>query len=149
MRKFWLISCAVLLLASWSLAQGNSDEQAIRKLDAEWSAAAQSKDVEKTISFYADDAVFLPDQGPKAEGKAKIKEMWTGLLGTPGLTLTFTPTKIEVSKSKDLAYDVGTYQIVESAEGTPKTTIGKYVVVWKKQADKQWKVVADIYNPDK
>ena len=103
MRKFWLISCAVLLLASWSVAQGNSDEQAIRKLDAEYSPRRKAKNVEKTISFYADDAVFLPDDVTKAEGKAKIKEMWTGLLGTPGLTLTFTPTKIEASSQSGLA----------------------------------------------
>ena len=27
-------------------------------------------------------------------------------------------------------------------------TRGKYVIVWKKQEDGQWKVVADIANPD-
>jgi ketosteroid isomerase-like protein len=36
----------------------------------------------------------------------------------------------------------------QDAEGNPVTTVGKYVTVWKKQADGQWKVVADIFNRD-
>jgi ketosteroid isomerase-like protein len=34
------------------------------------------------------------------------------------------------------------------AGGKPVTTKGKYVVVWKKQADGKWKVIEDIDNPD-
>jgi len=33
--------------------------------------------------------------------------------------------------------------------GTVNTEVGKYVVVWKKQPDKQWKVIADIFIPTK
>lgn len=151
MRKPWLIGCSVLLLASLAPAQkGNTNEEAIRKLDAEWSAAAQNKDVEKSISFYAEDAVFLPTNAPKAEGKAQIRDAWSHLLGLPGVALNFGPTKIEVAKSRDMAYDVGTYELkMNDPQGNPTTEIGKYVVVWKKQPDKQWKVVADIFNPDK
>src|SRR5713101_1660049 len=35
-------------------------EQALRDLDAHWSAAAGAKDLEKTISFYSEDAIVLP-----------------------------------------------------------------------------------------
>jgi uncharacterized protein (TIGR02246 family) len=150
MLRLGLIGCSVLLLASLSVAKGNTDEEAIRKLDAEWSAAAHSKDVEKTISFYAEDGSLLPDSGPKATGMAQIRDAWSHLLGMPGVDLTFAPTKIEVAKSGDMAYDVGTYQLkMNDAQGNPTTQIGKYVVVWKKQADKKWKVMADIFNEDK
>ena len=72
------------------------------------------------------------------------------MLALPGVSLSFVPTSIEVAKSKDMAYDVGTYELkLNDPQGNPTTQIGKYVVVWKKQADKQWKVVADIFNPDK
>jgi uncharacterized protein (TIGR02246 family) len=151
MRKLGLVGCSVLLLASLSLAKKTStDEEAIRKLDAEWSAAAQGKDVEKSVSVYAEDAVFLPNGAPIATGKTQIRDAWSHLLALPGVELKFAPTTIEVAKSKDMAYDVGTYQLkVNDPQGNPTTQIGKYVVVWKKQPDKQWKVVADIFNPDK
>lgn len=151
MRKLWLIGCSVLLLASLAVAKkGASDEEAIRKLDAEWSAAAESKDVDKTVSFYAPDGSMLPANAPKATGQEQIRAVWAHLLTDLKADVTFAPTKIEVAKSGDLAYDVGTYQLkVKDAQGNPVTEIGKFVVVWKKQPDKQWKVMADIFNADK
>jgi uncharacterized protein (TIGR02246 family) len=151
MRKLGLIGCSLLLLASLSLAKkASTDEEAIRKLDAEWSGAVQSKDLEKSVSVYAEDAVFLPSNAPKADGKAQIRDAWSHLLALPGVELKFAPTKIEVAKFKDMAYDVGTYQLkANDPQGNPTIQIGKYVVVWKKQPDKQWKAVADIFNADK
>jgi uncharacterized protein (TIGR02246 family) len=146
---------AVLILAGIGISFAqmsarSADEQAIRKLDKEWSAAAQSKDVAKTVSYYADDGSAFPYNAPIATGKEQIQKVWTGLTSLPGYSLTFAPTKIEVAKAGDLAYDVGTFELtVNDADGKPSTHIGKYVVVWKKQADKQWKVVADIFNTDK
>ena len=151
MCKRWLVGCCVLLLTSLSLAQkGNTDENAIRKLDAEWSAAAQNTDVEKSVSFYAEGGMMLPNNAPIATSKAQIRDVWSHLLSLPGVKVSFGPTKIEVAKSKDMAYEVGTYELkTNDPQGNPTTEIGKYVVVWKKQPDKQWKVVADIFNPDK
>jgi ketosteroid isomerase-like protein len=70
-------------------------------------------------------------------------------MSMPGFSLRFAPTKIEVAKSSDLAYDVGTFELkLNDANGSPTTTMGKYVVVWKKQPDGHWKD-ADIFNTDK
>lgn len=149
-RLFWAISSVVLLSSVLVGQNGNVDEEAIRKLDVAWSAAASSRDIDKTISFYADDGSVLPHGAPLATGKAQIKEVWTQLLTLPGVKLTFEPSKITVAKAKDMAYEIGTYQLtVNDAQGKPSTEIGKFVVVWKKQPDKQWKVVADIFNADK
>jgi uncharacterized protein (TIGR02246 family) len=151
----WLEAIVLLLVVGtgFSLAQKanpNPDEQAIRKLDKDWSAAAQSKDVAKTIAFYADDASALPFNAPIASGKDQIRELWTHLTSMPGFSLTFGPTKIEVAKSGDLAYDVGTFELkANDAQGDATTQIGKYVVVWKKQSDKQWKAILDMFSTDK
>jgi ketosteroid isomerase-like protein len=131
-------------------ANPNPDEQSIRKLDKEWSAAAGSKDVDKTVSFYSDDASALPFNAPIATGKDAIRQVWTHLTSLPGFALTFAPTKIEVAKSGDLAYDVGTFELkANDAQGNSTTTIGKYTVVWKKQPDKQWKAIVDMFSTDK
>jgi uncharacterized protein (TIGR02246 family) len=151
MGKLWLLVGSVALLASLAPAQtGNGDEAAIRKLEADWSAAAQNKDVEKCVAVYAEDGMMFPDKAPVAKGKAQIRAVWTQLLATPGIKLSFAPTMVDVAKSKDLAYDVGTYGLTANdPTGNPVTEVGKYVVIWKKQRDKQWKAVADIFNPDK
>jgi uncharacterized protein (TIGR02246 family) len=153
--KRGLVSIALLLAAgaAFSLAQKsnpNPDEQAIRKLDKDWAAAAQAKDVDKTVSFYADDASALPFNAPIATGKEQIRQVWVHLTSQPGFALTFGPTKIEVAKSGDLAYDVGTFELkTTDAQGNPTTELGKYVVVWKKQPDKQWKAIIDMFSTDK
>lgn len=153
--KMRLLAVVLLLIVgiAGALAQKsnpNSDEQAIRKLDNDWQAAAQSKDVEKTISFYADDASAFPYNAPIATGKEQIRQVWTHLTSLPGFSITFAPAKIEVAKSGDLAYDVGTFELkANDAQGNATTTVGKYVVVWKKQPDKKWKAIADIFNTDK
>jgi len=151
--KLGLFTALFVAALGASFAQksgGTADEQAIRKLDKEWSAATQSKDAGKMLAYYAEDASALPFNAPIATGKEQIQKVWTGLMAMPGFSLSFAPTKIEVAKSGDLAYDVGAFELkFNDANGKPTTEIGKYVVVWKKQADKQWKAVADIFNTDK
>ena len=127
----------------------NPDEQAIRKLDKDWSAAARSKDVDKTVSFYADEASALPFNAPIANGKDQIRQVWAHLTSLPGFALSFGPTKIEVAKSGDLACLSGTYEFaMNDASGKPVNDHGKYVEVWEKQADGKWKCGTDIWNSD-
>jgi ketosteroid isomerase-like protein len=122
---------------------------AIRDADAAWSHAAETKDLDKAVSFYADDATVLPFNAPIATGNDQIREVWSHLMSLPGYSLRFAPTKIEVSKSKDMAFEVGTFQLTTNdAQGNPVSTVGKYVVTWEKQAGK-WKAAADIFNTDK
>jgi hypothetical protein len=48
-------------------------------------------------------------------------------MAKPGFSLHFTPAQIEVAKSKDMAYDVGTFELkLNDAQGAP-TTIAREV----------------------
>ena len=51
--------------------------------------------------------------------------------------------------SGDLAYSTGAYQM-SAPDDSGKSSIdrGKYVAVWKKQTDGNWKVAVDIWNTD-
>src|SRR5712691_2166769 len=88
-----------------------ADESAIRSMDADWVKAAQAKDAQQTASYYADDGLLLAPGAPMATGKDAIQKAWAGMIGTPGFALTFAPTKIEVSRSGDLAYEIGSYEL--------------------------------------
>jgi uncharacterized protein (TIGR02246 family) len=139
-----------LLLASGvAFADAAADEQAIRALDASWSQAAGTKDLDKTVSFYADDASILPPNMPIATGKAAIRTVWSQFMAMPGFFITFAPSKVVIAKSGDLAYEIGTFQFTANdAQGKPATSVGKFVVNWQKR-DGKWMVVADIFNDDK
>ncbi len=89
----------------------------------------------------------MPYGAPLAHERAEIRQFWSDVLDTPGFDLEWVPITIEVSDSRDLAYEVGGFDLTVNDEaGEPALTEGKYVAVWAKQADGQWKVVADIFN---
>src|SRR5438105_213053 len=124
-------------------------EQALRDLDAKWSAAAVAKDVDRTVSYYAESAVVMPPNASAAMTRESIRSAWKEMLTAPGASISWKATKVEVAKSEDLAYVSGTYQAtMTDASGKPVNDHGKYVVVFKKQTDGAWKVVADIWNSD-
>jgi len=128
----------------------SADENEIRNADTAWSHAAEDKDVDKFVSFYADDAAALPFNAPVANGKDQIRQLWSQLMSKPGFGLSFKPTKIEVSKSGDIAYEIGTFELkLNDPQGNATSIPGKYVVAWKKQPNREWKAVADIINTDK
>jgi uncharacterized protein (TIGR02246 family) len=125
------------------------DEQTLRDLDAQWSAAAAAKDVDKTVSFYSDDATVLAPNNAMVTTKDGIRKLWKDLLATPGLVISWKVTKVELSKSGDMAYIAGTYEMtMNDASGKPATDHGKYLEVWEKQADGKWKCGADAFNTD-
>jgi ketosteroid isomerase-like protein len=126
-----------------------ADEAAVRKADADWSTAAQSKQVDGWVAFYTDDTVMLPPNDRLTTGKDDVRKAVTGLLTMPGLSLHWQPTKVEVARSSDLAYSYGTYELTfNDAKGKPVTDKGKYTEVWKKQPDGGWKCVLDMWSSD-
>ena len=124
-------------------------EQALRDLDAQWSKDAEAKDVDKTVSYYAESAVVMPPNASAAMTKEAIRSAWKEMLTTPGAAINWKATKVEVAKAADLAYVSGTYEeTMTDASGSLVKDHGKYVEIFKKQADGTWKVVADIWNSD-
>lgn len=56
---------------------------------------------------------------------------------------------MEVAKSGDIGYTQGTYEMtVNDAKGNPNTDRGKYLSIWKKQADGAWRCIVDTFNSD-
>jgi ketosteroid isomerase-like protein len=143
---FALLSLGFVGTAS---AADTKSEQALRDLDDQWSKAAGSKNVDKTISYYSDDAIVMPPNAAIATTKEAIRNVWRDLLASPGLVISWKTTKVEVARSGDMAYASGTYELtMNDASGKPVNDRGKYVEVWKKQTDGKWKCGADIWNSD-
>jgi len=125
------------------------DQAAIEAACADWSKASQAKDLDKTISFYADDAIVLSPKMPLVQGKDNIRKGWAQMFAIPGPGLTFTTGEVEVARSGDFAWEHGAYDFATTdKKGKTTTERGKYITVWKKQADGSWKVVADMDSSD-
>lgn len=152
--KLFLCGCIALLLVASSCAQQPPadtravDEATIRDLDAQWSKTAEARDLEGTVSYYSDNAVVLPPNARIANTKQAIRDIWAQMVA-PDSKVSWESTKIEVARSSDLAYSMGTYQEeMKGPDGKPITDSGKFIEIWKKQKDGKWKVVADMFSSD-
>ena len=124
----------------------HQDEQAIRKLDAEWAKAAQAKDFDRVVSFYATDGSVVWPSGPAAKGHAAIRAAWEKTykdLKDP--YLDFKPTHIEVASGGDMAVDFGVVYFAPNPKPDDPKNIAKYLVVWKREHG-HWKVLYDCWN---
>jgi ketosteroid isomerase-like protein len=143
--KILLISLTLgFAAAAVSLAGDTKAEQAVRNADAEWSKVAGAKDLDKTVSFYADDAIVLPPNRAAVTTTTGTRDLWKGFLDS--LTdISWKTTRVEVAKSGDMAFLVGSYELTMK-DGTKDK--GKYCEVWKKQSDGKWKVATDMFSSD-
>ena len=144
MRRY---SCLALLLASvvaGCAPTANVEEERAKLLavDREWSESAT--DIEKFLSYFAPDASAYSPGMPVATGSAAIREAFTALSSSPGFSISWKATKADVGAGGDVGYTAGTYTMGMAGA----TEAGKYVTVWKKQADGSWKVAEDIFNAD-
>jgi uncharacterized protein (TIGR02246 family) len=126
-----------------------ADERAIREIEIEWSKAVAAKDVERCMSFYADDASVFETGSPMFTGKDTIRKGFDAIFAMPGASVSFQTAKVVAARGGDLAYTYGTYAMtMNDAKGKPVNDKGKYVTVYAKQPDGKWKAVADIRNSD-
>jgi ketosteroid isomerase-like protein len=140
-----LLSLAIV--GATSAAEPSALEQTLRDLDDQWSKAAGAKDVDKTVSYYSEDAVVMPPNAASATTKEAIRALWKDLL--TDANISWKTKKVEVAQSGDLAFSSGAYEVtLNDPTGKPVNDRGKYLEVWKKQANGMWKCVADIWNSD-
>ena len=145
-----LVICGLALAASSGQMSSatNADESAIRSADAQWSKAASAKDLDRTVSFYAPDAVEMPPNVAALVGREAIRTIWNEEFKDPAFSPSWQVKVIEVSRSGDLGYVRGTYEAFYTAAGARVRDHGKFLTIWKKQPDGAWRVAVDTYNSD-
>jgi uncharacterized protein (TIGR02246 family) len=151
MVKSVAMVAAALATAACNGAQSRNENptDSIRAADEALQQAIAKRELERIASFYAEDAVLLPMAEPIVTGKEAIRAEWRHVLCIPGIQNVSALKHIDVSRSGDLGYSRGTYiSHMVGPKGEPLTEPGKWVSIWKKQSDGQWRIVVDIYNTD-
>jgi uncharacterized protein (TIGR02246 family) len=127
-----------------------ADARAVKDLDAAWSKEAAAKDVDRWASYFAEDVAVLVPNEAIMHGREAVKPMLKQMVADPNFAISWQPTQAEASKGGDFVYTVGTYSMTMSdpKDKKPVTDKGKYLTIFRKQADGSWKVVADMFNSD-
>jgi uncharacterized protein (TIGR02246 family) len=151
MHKFTkLFVLAVLALTFVSCAR-QPDLAAIRKTIEAYNAASsegmRSGNTTGVIDYYAVDAVSMPPNMAPIKGKEAIKA-WMDQMATTGVKVTVANFTIsDLGAGGDVAFERGEYEmIMEMPDKTEMKDNGKYISIWKQQADGSWKVQAEIWN---
>ncbi|HLK29972.1 MAG TPA: DUF4440 domain-containing protein [Puia sp.] len=147
MKKEILAACTLLLLTACT--QPKTDTKAegekLMATSREWSQSAATGNVDKILSYWADDAVVMSSGQPSYKGKNEIRKMVDGAMKIPGFKISWEPQSTDISESGDMGYLLEKQQIsMNDSTGKSITQHVNTITVWKKQADGAWKCVADI-----
>jgi len=147
-----ITSIATMFIVFTSCNQKETDTKAegvkLMQVSREWSQQAATRDVEKILSYWADDAVVLSAGEPPLNGKAAIRRMIEGSFKNPGFQISWEPKTADISKSGDMGYLLEDSKItVTDSTGKRVTQNFKTVTVWKKQSDGSWKAIVDVMSP--
>ena len=121
----------------------NTDE--VRKVIDEgnrnFGAAAARKDYAGMAAFYTDGAKLLPPDAPIVSGRKAIEDFWRTAANALGLTDVILKT-IDLEVTGDVACEVGEADL-QLTSGQAKV---KYLVVWLRGDDGEWRLHRDIWN---
>ena len=128
----------------------HADIQAVKDVEAAWVKDFAAKDADKLVNYYSDDGSVLLPNMPIITGKENNRTELTQILADPNFSLNFRSTFQDASKGGDFVYVLGTYTMTMSSpkDKSAITDHGKYLTVYKKQADGSWKAVADMISSD-
>jgi ketosteroid isomerase-like protein len=148
----FIIPCVLIAFFMLSCTQRNVDlkaeEVAILKIDSTWSAlATNSKDVEKIVSYWSDDAVVIPPGEPPVRGKDALRKMVGDMSNIPGFSLSWKSSDVHFSPDGKMAYMYGENLFtMNDSTGNKISLPGRGYTIWRKETDGSWKCVVDIWN---
>lgn len=138
-----LFMSVLMLIGCSSSIDVNAEQAALLQTDRDFNQASLDYGAAEAFHMYlADNAIMLSGGGEPITGKENIYQL---MAAGSGNVLIWVPRRAEVSRSGDLGWTWGTYEVrAPEAENGPTLSSGNYVNVWRKQEDGTWKVIVDI-----
>ena len=137
----WLGGCAPRFDAD---AEGRE----LLKRDAEWAQlAAEGTDVDRVVSYWADDAQVIEPGQPVYAGKAAIRAYVAASYKVPGFHIHWVSEAPRFSADGTMAYMPGTDELtLPGPDGRPVTIHMRGISVWRRDPGGVWRCVIDIAN---
>ena len=148
MRTLRLLSIAYVAVSCRpATSDSRAGEAALMATSRAWAQAAASGDVDRIVSYWADDAIVLAPDQPAIVGKAAIRAFVTQSGALPGFSITWEPEQARIAASGDVGYLVEHNRVTfADSTGTRHTQFGKAVTIWRKDASGAWKCIVDTWN---
>ena len=119
----------------------------IRAVDDAYEKAVANQDVDAVLEAYTSDASLLAPNAPLAKGRDAIRAILQGFLDAGAQSLELNT--VELDDHGDVVVEVGSYRLgIAPPDGDPITDEGKYLQVFKRQADGSFRIAYDAFNSD-
>ena len=140
----FLLLAFVLITCGPKKVDTAAEGEKLMQVSREWSQVVPTKDYDKIMSYWADDAViFIPGQAT-VKGKDAIRTMVDADSKNPDFNISWEPLEAHISDDGSMGF------LIEQNKVTINDSTIFYnnvVTVWRKAADGSWKNVADISTP--
>jgi len=146
MKYFVFLSILILQIGYSQDVDIENEKAKLLQTDKDFSQASLELGAAEAFNRYLiQDALELPAGKKPVQGRKNIYDMMKGNQGD--YTLEWTPLYAEVAKSGELGYTWGTYILSYKDEnGKEKKSYGKYLNIWEKETDGNWRVAVDMGN---
>jgi uncharacterized protein (TIGR02246 family) len=146
-----IASATLLVLAAadaFAVPSGDPKlDRAIARANSDYVEAMKTGDAATIAAPYTDDAVFVGVDGACTRGRAEIEKMYRARLGRSGLAKSTRIDSRRLVVDGNLAYESGYGEIGRLREGKLVVDGGRFLTVWQRQADGEWKILRNIVLP--
>ena len=145
-RPVWilLILGALTSCASNQAASDQADLEVQQASDRFW-AARQSGDPAALSTQLTDDAILMIPGLPDSVGRNAIRDLIQQRAATTQISESAIQRR-EIQVDGDMASELGWFSEVYRGQGPAMRMQGRYSIVWKRGADRVWRVHRNLYN---
>lgn len=122
-----------------------SEKEQFTKVAMGLEEAYQAGDLDRTIAYYADDAISQPPGFPTSHGKEAIKADYKAFFDTYNLRRDFKLAGVTIDGNTATRFGDWTQVLTPKDGSAPTTEVGRCVVGFKK-VNGEWKVAYEIWN---
>ena len=116
-------------------------------VDEAYEKAVANQDTDAIVALYTSDGYFLPPNSPIAKGSDMIRAVLQAYFDAGVVSLDLETTVLD--EQGDVVVEVGQYKLGLQPPGTdPFNDLGKYLQVFKRQADGSLLIAYDCFNSD-
>ena len=124
-----------------------ADIAAINELNEQYSIHVNAGDLENFLSLWEDNAIRMEPDNPSVIGIDNIRKSLEVIFEIYSVNLAIG-AETELQVANDMAFGRGTYTMsLTPKEGGSTTHFdGKWIDIFKRQADGSWKIYINIFN---
>src|SRR5262249_10139571 len=122
---------------------------AIRKANGEFEVAMAKADTATIVAPYTADAVFLGIDGSALKGRAPIEQLYRDRFAKSGPALETRIESEQVVLAGEFAYESGRGSIKVKGKDGETISRARFLTVWQRQADGDWKIWRNVVLPER